>query len=328
MNPRLENKEDPDQMFFEFLGNSAVSSKGTSATPASGQSLPAAPSRGGRDGRSVGNARSESSIDNTPVTHRPVQTLPSRFEFNSVFAKPAAAAAAPMWSEFMTEAQVAELIERVARERRGDQVRRVRILFKPFRSTLYSFKITKAGVATVKFHLAFRRASKDVILQAAHLMLARRRSDRAAIDRKAYDAFVRALPPTEFELPGARKGRRLAHSGPGVVYSLEESFERVNREYFQSQLEQPELCWSPVRARRVLGSYQERNDRLIISRLFDSPRVPQYVLDYLMFHELLHKFLGIGSRSDGKRCMHGPEFREIEQRYRYFKQATAFLETL
>jgi hypothetical protein len=122
--------------------------------------------------------------------------------------------------------------------------------------------------------------------------------------------------------------RRVSIAGPGVHRSLEDSFNRVNVEYFQSQLQQPELCWSPVHARRVLGSYQERSDRLIISRVFDSVNVPIFVLDYLMYHELLHKFLGIGRRNDGKRCMHGKEFREIEKQFKHFKEAHHFLKTL
>ena len=74
--------------------------------------------------------------------------------------------------------------------------------------------------------------------------------------------------------------------------------------------------------------YQERSDRLIISRVFDSPKVPQFVLDYLMYHELLHKFLGIGRRNDGRRCMHGADFREIERRFRHYDEATRFLKKL
>jgi hypothetical protein len=312
MKPNAENREDPDQMFFEFAAPLPVSVLGQSVLSASGQPQSAKPSRvgGGRDSAAV---------------HRPAHVQPSRYELNAAVLKPAPA---PVSAEYITEARAAALIEQAARELRNGEMRRARIVFRPFRSTLYSFKISKSGVATVKFHIAFRRASPEVILQAARLMLCRRSSDRAAIDRTDYNAFVRSLAPAEFELPGARKGRRQAVGGPGAVHSLEESFERVNGEYFQSKLAKPDLCWSPVRARRMLGSYHERNDRLIISRLFDSRKVPQYVLDYLMYHELLHKFLGIGTRSDGKRCMHGPEFRLIEQRFRRYAEATAFLAAL
>jgi len=160
------------------------------------------------------------------------------------------------------------------------------------------------------------------------MLLRRLRASRKPIERGAYDAFVRSLGPSEFELPGARKGRQLSVCEPGVYRALEDSFNRVNVEYFKSQLPQPQLCWSPVRARRILGSYQERNDRLIISRLFDSLKVPEFVLDYLMFHELLHKFLGIGRRDDGKRCVHGREFRDLEKQFKQFEAAQIFLKTL
>ena len=225
----------------------------------------------------------------------------------------------------MTEARAAELILQAAREHPRNKIEKVFVLFKPFRATLYSFKIAGASAARIKFHVAFRRAPETVLLQACRIMLARRRREKSKIRRAEYDAFVRAIPPGDFELPGARRGRRQALNAPGKHRSLEESFQRVNREYFRSQLAQPELCWSPARARRMLGSYQERNDRLIVSQIFDSPAVPLYVLDYLMYHELLHKFLGIGRRADGKRSLHGSDFGRLEKRFRHYQAAQRFL---
>jgi len=231
-------------------------------------------------------------------------------------------------SSFMTESRVGELFLIAAHAYRPGRVRTVKISFHPFRTTLYTFKIGRLGDAHVKFHMAFRRAPELAVAQACAIMLNRTRGRRTDCDRAAYDAFVRAMPPTDFELPGARRGRKLALSTPGRHHSLDESFERVNRRYFKSQLAKPELCWSPVRARQLLGSYHERKDRLIISQLFDSPKVPALVLDFLMFHELLHKFLGIGRRGDGKRCLHGRDFREIERQFENYDQVQEFLKKL
>src|SRR5207247_1097792 len=122
------------------------------------------------------------------------------------------------------------------------------------------------------------------------------------------------------KLPGARKSVRKALGPHGAHRNLLESFQRVNTAYFSAQLKQPELCWSPARARRLLGSYQERSDRLIVSRVFDSPNVPLFVLDFLMYHELLHKFLGISRRDDGRRCMHGPEFKALERKFERYEE--------
>ncbi|HLX62530.1 MAG TPA: hypothetical protein VKX17_14735 [Planctomycetota bacterium] len=229
---------------------------------------------------------------------------------------------------FITDTRAKELLEIAARELRPGEITSVRVRFFPFRATLYSFKMERTGRAIVKFHLAFRRAGDDVILQAARLMLCRSRRTRQCLHRAEYDQFVRSLPHTEFKLPGARKTKKMSYGSKGVHHQLDESFQRVNAAYFESRLVQPELCWSPVRARRILGSYQERNDRLIVSRVFDSAAVPLFVLDYLMYHELLHKFLGVGRRGDGKRCMHGPEFKELERRYARYDEAIEFIKKL
>ncbi len=231
-------------------------------------------------------------------------------------------------SHFVTDARTTELIEQAAREVRPGEVRNVVVRFLPFRATLYSFKMDKRRTATVKFHVAFRKAGDEVILQAARLMLSRVRKIRNSLPRSEYDTFVRSLPPTEFKLPGARRSRKTSYGAQGHYRHLEDSFQRINTMYFSSQLEQPELCWSPVRARRILGSYQERCDRLIVSRVFDSPSVPLFVLDFLMYHELLHKFLGVGRRGDGRRCMHGPEFKELERKFTRFQEAQDFIKTL
>ncbi|MFH0939229.1 MAG: hypothetical protein V1899_08110 [Planctomycetota bacterium] len=228
---------------------------------------------------------------------------------------------------YLTESRAAELFMQAAREQPRNQIAEARVIFKPFRATLYSFKIVHTALAHVKFHIVFRRAPEIVLLQAARIILTRRRG-RRVIERNSYDAFVRAIPATDFELPGAPRGRRQAFSVPGQYHSLTQSFQRMNREYFQSQLTQPELCWSPARARRLLGSYQERRDRVIISQLFDSPHTPSYVLDYLMYHELLHKFLGIGRRDDGRRSLHNREFRLLERKFRDYKAALKFLKTI
>lgn len=227
---------------------------------------------------------------------------------------------------FTTEARAAAIFLDACQSSGENHIKRVAVRFHPFRATLYSFKINKSGLVSVKLHVAFRRAPDDVLAQAARVMLARRRGRK--VERSLYDSFIRAMPDTDFELPGARRATSRATQGPGVHRSLEESFQRINQEYFQSQLPQPELCWSPVRAKRLLGSYHHRKDRLIISRVFDSPKVPVFVLDFLMYHELLHKFLGVGRKDDGRRCIHGKEFRDLEKQYRQYNEARQFLKRI
>jgi len=286
-------RDDPDQLFFDFA-------------------LPAPPSAGGTPA-----VRSDAVLSGRAETPAP-----------PAFQASPRTAAAPRPPTFLTESRAEELILEAARECGNDEITAARVAFKPFRVTLYSYRIRRNGRADVKLHVAFRNAPENVVAQAARLMLTRRRRARRALDRAAYDAFVRALRPGDFELPGARRGHRMSVCGPGRHHSLPESFQRVNAEYFRSQLEQPELCWSKDRARRILGSFQERADRVIVSRVFDAPKVPVHVLDYLMYHELLHKFLGTGRHDNGRRCLHGKDFRRLEKQFKFYKEAQAFLKRM
>jgi len=219
---------------------------------------------------------------------------------------------------------------RAVRERGCRGVQGVRVEFKPFRATLYSFRILY-GVAHLKLHSAFRDAPEEVLYEAAHLMLNKRRGARPYGRREAFDAYVRALPQQVFDMPGARRSSQRARDEvevPGVYRSLAASFDRVNMNYFGGRMPRPRLCWSPVRARRIVGTYQEHSDRMVLTRRLDSLHIPEFVLDFVMYHELLHKALGTGRRGDGKRRVHGPEFRRLERRFPRYREAEEWLTRL
>jgi len=102
----------------------------------------------------------------------------------------------------------------------------------------------------------------------------------------------------------------------------------VNKDYFAGKMPKPKLCWSPVRARRIVGTYEEQRDRIVFTRRLDAKRIPEYVLDFVMYHELLHKALGTRRGENGKRRMHGPEFRRLERRFPRYREAEEWLTRL
>jgi len=159
----------------------------------------------------------ESSAPKAPARIVPKSAVPTEIPAELLRAAPETK---ELRGSFVTEARASELFIELAAVMRPGQVALARIAFKPFRSTLYSFKITRNKTAQVKFHQAFRQASEAVLQQAMQLMLARRKSERKFMDREAYDEFVRALPLSDFALPGARKPRRVAVVGPGSTGRL------------------------------------------------------------------------------------------------------------
>ena len=78
---------------------------------------------------------------------------------------------------------------------------------------------------------------------------------------------------------------------------------------------------------RKFGHYDRIRDVVMISSSLDRAEVPEYVLDSVMYHELLHKKLGIGWRN-GRMAAHTPEFRSLDRDFRRYNEADSFLKRL
>lgn len=113
----------------------------------------------------------------------------------------------------------------------------------------------------------------------------------------------------------------------GTHVDLAAVFERVNGEWFAGALERPHLAWSARRTRRRFGYYQPGTDRLVLSRTLDDPAVPLFVVDFVMYHELLHKALGV-RHVNGRQRAHTAAFRRAERRFPRFAEAQEWLRKL
>lgn len=111
----------------------------------------------------------------------------------------------------------------------------------------------------------------------------------------------------------------------GVHHDLAAAFERVAGQYFDGALPRPQLVWSRAFTSRLFGYYDRVRDTLMVSRTLDRPDVPGYVIDFVVYHELLHKNLGVECRN-GRLASHTPEFREEERRFEQYPEAQAFLD--
>ena len=90
---------------------------------------------------------------------------------------------------------------------------------------------------------------------------------------------------------------------------LEESFNRVNLTYFDNTIPQPNL--KVGKGINRLGSYEYASDTISISKMLLDYHD---LLDYVMFHELLHKvhkFKASGSRH----IHHSRAFKKAEKSY-------------
>ncbi len=97
---------------------------------------------------------------------------------------------------------------------------------------------------------------------------------------------------------------------------LEPSFKRINEQFFFNRLELPNLEWGQPSFRK-LASYNFHNDTVTVSTLFQNAK-PE-ILDYLMYHELLHKHHKFSHRN-GRSSYHSPAFKADEARFPEQKQ--------
>lgn len=124
-----------------------------------------------------------------------------------------------------------------------------------------------------------------------------------------------------------KRGYKITTSPRGKVYDLESLFDQLNERYFSGALERPKISWSPRRARRVLGHHDHIHGAIIISRLLDAHRIPRFVLEYVLFHEMLH--IKHPARMVGGRTIyHSRDFRKDEQRFDRYEEALAWLEKI
>lgn len=116
-------------------------------------------------------------------------------------------------------------------------------------------------------------------------------------------------------------------SARGHIHDLDESFARVNAAYFNGRVAKPLLVWNRTLTASKFGHYQPSRDTIMLSVSLDDANVPAYLVDFVMYHELLHKKHG-SMIVNGRRLSHSPAFREDERQFAQYAQAEQQLKKL
>ena len=133
--------------------------------------------------------------------------------------------------------------------------------------------------------------------------------------RKRHLAAVRTPLQRQFEF--ATEGR---------FFDLRAIFDKINARYFRNRLRSYTIAWGQRRRERpknyiVFGSIQEEDRIIRIHPLLDRQFVPQWYLEYVVFHEMLHAFVPDRHDSAGRRIVHHEGFLEKERRFRHYRRS-------
>lgn len=123
------------------------------------------------------------------------------------------------------------------------------------------------------------------------------------------------------------RARNLSFRPVGAARDLGSVFDYVNSGYFDGAIRRPDLAWARESPSVRLGFYFEPLDILAANRVMDSEKVPRFVLEFVVYHELLHGVLGTCGTPTRRLC-HTKDFREMEKRFSMHLEAEAWLSRL
>jgi len=209
-----------------------------------------------------------------------------------------------------------------------DSVPELRIDFFAFTSIKNTIRM-RQGKLLVRLSDLLEGAPAPVLQAIAHILLAK--MFRKPVAREAAARYRRYISSHDVtrkaHLVRQMRGRKLLHSAQGHTYDLEAVFEDLNIRFFHGLLARPQLTWSRNHSRNSLGHYDPAHNAIVVSRIFDHPRVPQYAVDYIVYHEMLHLKHPVRLRGS-RRCVHSAEFQAEEKLFPQLEEVKRFLKQL
>lgn len=118
-----------------------------------------------------------------------------------------------------------------------------------------------------------------------------------------------------------RRSRNLSYRSAGNRYELTDSFERLKDQGLVPDTPNAYITWTRGPNRARLGYCSILMRVIAISSALDSEKIPEYVTEYVLYHELLH--LRTGLKSSGR--YHDKQFKDLERIHPRYREAEDWL---
>lgn len=196
--------------------------------------------------------------------------------------------------------------------------------FFPYSDLTHTIRLRR-GLAFVRLATLMQDAPRPVLESLAAMLLGRlyRRSVPKAVSTP-YLSFVRSLLLQRKLVHHKRRFASKVCQPVGTFYDLRQLFSRLNRIYFEGRFRRPRLGWTGRQACTRLGRYDPIPQAITLSSFLDRRPVPRYVVEFVLFHEMLH-MTHPGQHNLCRSYFHTREFRKEERRFRRYAEARAYL---
>jgi hypothetical protein len=198
--------------------------------------------------------------------------------------------------------------------------KRVRLRINDNHSTMLSVK-WESDCTKVSMHRIFLDAPKNIMdALACHIQ---QENSNVAPQVKAY------IEERLKHLDYSKTVNRNKIYTQGDVYDLNAFFHKINDEYFNNKIDLL-ITWYGKkgfrnRSRVTFGLYHQPLRLIKIHRMMDSFCFPDYFVEYVIFHEMLHHVCPSYYDSKGKHCVHSEEFKRLERQFYWYDKATKWL---
>lgn len=190
----------------------------------------------------------------------------------------------------------------------------------------------KRSKIALRLDECFLSAAPKTLAAVATWVLSGSRDGSAAL-AKIRDHYASAV---DHERRTRRPRRALPRRTAGEAVDLARVYERLNRRYFGGELELA-ITWGRSASRSAarrrygrsrsiqLGTYSFEQKLIRIHACLDHASVPSYVVDAVVYHEMVHAALPAPARGAARRILHPPEFRDLERRFERHREAEAWI---
>ncbi len=223
----------------------------------------------------------------------------------------------------MPDSHIEMIFNTVQRQYFKTKYKKINVEFYKFRSLKHTIEWTPWRIR-IRVNEHFRHAPDKIIELLAIILLAKVYKIRVGSEiRKSYNDYIEILKKS---LPVKKHNRLDAYTAKGEIFDLTKIFNQLNTSYFGSNLRIPVLGWSRKNSYWRLGFYDKERDLLVISRVFDQSAVPEDIVRYMVYHEMLHIYYP-SERKNGRRIIHPPAFRKTEKQFPGYQDIQSWLKS-
>lgn len=198
---------------------------------------------------------------------------------------------------------------------------KVEVIINQNRSTMVSVLERRRNYARLSIHEMFLEAPNSVVEALVYLLKNKRNDASSKLIHNYIDQNS-----SKYEYNDQLDKSKLITQGK--VYDLDELYQKINATYFSSSLNL-HITWfgtqQKLPKRQIsFGLYHEPLKLIKINRLLDTFDVPQFFVEFIIYHEMLHEIYRPKRMPSGRRSVHTQEFKEKEKLFLEFQKVKAF----